>query len=548
MSNISVPSADNSLQRSALNISVGDTKSIVLALQALQSKIRQLEKDRDYHHEQYENAIRSHESFKSMMEAKIEQERVAHQKREQELSELLRKALEEKTKMSSASHGNREALVHLREDLESMIATEKKYAEEREEKLLLEIQELHRIIKQEKLEHAAVLLKLEEIQKDRGAIIGSSARQGNWPIREERKNSSTPVGQVGQGQRYHHRSNDANQKDFPVSKDRKRVSTKNRVHSRQDRHFSSSRHRHNSHHYHHHSHQDDSYHLHTIGQCRCCYSPRIIGASAPPQVPYQFSYTHTYQDPTCNSMLRDVRNVSGFSPCTHALPDDSLIPETSASVPHASSDAIRPAALHPTPMIVISEGAGDVNRGSVQTVPTRSASQKNRSTPLASARSQNLVSDKVHNHRSSSPSDHPPQRSSDNEGDLREKRHPPLASTTPYAEGSPSASMSSPREKALEEEVNLLQRQLQAFLSSPALPQMPVSEMKAYFNRSSSLLERKQEQLSLLQSSTRDRVPSATSTMHNRINDPNDVISARTRQTLMNEMRAIAANALERSS
>lgn len=279
-------SPENSLQRtSALNISVGDTKSIVLALQALQSKIRQLEKDRDFHHDQYEQAVSSHEAFKRFMETQLEEERTAHRKRENELLALLRQAAEEKNQISS-SFGNRDSLAQLRKELETMVEAERKCAARREEQLLNEIKELHQSIKLEKLEHAAVLLKLEKLQTEHERV-----KQQRFMMPEKRN-----------VQQYTPRDH---------SQRRAQSTSRNRARSTQGRSRSRSK--------------DSRLRKANRGQttssscptpshtcCRCA-----CGREKENSQSFQALYTHSYCDPTCCSMLRDVRNVDGVSPCTH---------------------------------------------------------------------------------------------------------------------------------------------------------------------------------------------------------------------------------------
>ncbi|KPI88267.1 hypothetical protein ABL78_2629 [Leptomonas seymouri] len=172
--NQSAESTTSSLQRSGLSITVGDTKSIVLALQALQGKIRSLEQDRDYHQDQYEVSLQAHERYKLDMERQMEQERAAHRKREADLLELLRKAREERAELEAALNGNKEDLGGFRKELEEMIASEKELALQRESKLNKEVTKLRDDIKEEQTRRAALLVTIDKLKAEREAALSTN--------------------------------------------------------------------------------------------------------------------------------------------------------------------------------------------------------------------------------------------------------------------------------------------------------------------------------------------------------------------------------------
>lgn len=248
--------------RSGLNISVGDTKSIVLALQALQSKIRTLEQDRDYHHDQYDRALQTHEAYKLNVEQQAENERVAHHRREQELLDLLRQARTEKERLESAIGGSRNDLGAFRAELESMIASEKQVAEQRQAKLQSEIARLRQEVTDERARHAALTLAIEKLRAEKEATHRTN---------EELRSAMQEVVGMQQARR-------TALADKHISG--RRGATRSSGPSRQS-----------------------------------CRGGRTLRCSS----------RGSYRDPTCNSRLRDVHNVSGDVGC-YCNPADSTCP------------------------------------------------------------------------------------------------------------------------------------------------------------------------------------------------------------------------------
>lgn len=514
-------SPESSLQRSAaLNISVGDTKSIVLALQSLQSKIRQLEKDRDYHHDQYERAIQSHEHFKTILESKMEEERSVHRIREKELSELLRKALEEKTHLTEFGSGSRAALAQLREELEVMIESERKSAKEREQKLLLEIEELRKLVKQEKSAHIATLLQLQELKnpeplqtavRQRNAsreraeqqhssrrstshdnppvssssgtarqvscgsssTVKTSSSKGQKRSEKHRRRIGTPQ-QPCSSKPHHRRGSDSSFRISP--NDASRLSRNRKLSSRKHRHHCCG--------------------LEKEGSSSC-----RVGCN-PTSPLFEMEYTNNYLDPTCNSMLRDVRNVSGLSPCLHVSYAD-YFPETTGHVQEALK----------TKMETSLEGNTTVN--------TREAGKSGRKTPTSRSPHRSVLATTSSARRYSSSARQENRRGggfSGRESPSRQKVYPAT-------------------EESLRIEINDLHCRLNEFLSSSSLSKMSMKSMRSHFQRLAIPLAHKEEQLSLLM---------RNSSLHKLSRSAMKPQRNESRQALMNEMRAIASNALGR--
>ncbi|EPY43001.1 hypothetical protein AGDE_00922 [Angomonas deanei] len=267
--NRSTESGMSSLQRSGLNISVGDTKSIVLALQALQQKIRALERDRDYHQEQYERSLQANEAYKLEMESQMEQERAAYRKREEALRAQLQRTLDEKRHLETST--DNDDLMQFRSELETMIAEEKRHAQQREGKLADEIERLRAEVEQERRTHRQLLESSQKIRAEREEACRTNEQLrhalNELISREEQLRASPP-------------------RHIKSTTKGNRPATKRSHSSVRDRDRSARR--------------------------------------------------PSYRDPTVNSILRDIRNVSAESPCTHDEASFSTTP-----VPRRSSPASR---------------------------------------------------------------------------------------------------------------------------------------------------------------------------------------------------------------
>ncbi|KAG5463983.1 hypothetical protein LSCM1_00159 [Leishmania martiniquensis] len=291
-----VESGASSLQRSGLSITVGDTKSIVLALQALQSKIRSLEQDRDFHQDQYEVALQAHERYKLDMERQMEQERAAHRKREAELLELLRKARQERAQLEDTLSSNKHDLGGFRRELEKMIASEKELASQREAKIGAEVAKLRAEIKEEQMHRAALLVTVDKLKVEREAALSANEqlrvamddlltryeklqRHRLAPQAALRRFSSSGVVSATQS------------RAVPASSGCLRRSVSNRIRS-------------------------PGYTLPREVQ-RHALPART--STAPPAL------HHNYEDPTCNSILRDVRVTPDEAPpCAYPSVNSSM--------------------------------------------------------------------------------------------------------------------------------------------------------------------------------------------------------------------------------
>ncbi|ORC93025.1 uncharacterized protein TM35_000023510 [Trypanosoma theileri] len=169
--NHSMESTSSSLQRSGLGMSVGDTKSIVLALQALQEKIRRLEQDRNHHQDQYEKALRAHEVYKQDVEHQLEQERANHRQREKELQEMVQRAIAEKTRLQTTLEESRKDLGTFRTELEEMLAKECETAQKRENALATEVEKLRQELQEEQKRRRTLLTSIEELRVEKEAAL-----------------------------------------------------------------------------------------------------------------------------------------------------------------------------------------------------------------------------------------------------------------------------------------------------------------------------------------------------------------------------------------
>lgn len=269
--NQSTESATSSVLRSGLNISVGDTKSIVLALQALQQKIRSLEQDRNYHQEQYDRAIQAHEAYKLDMQRQVEKERADHRQREQELMELLRKAREEKVKLEAAVNGSHNELNTFHAELEKLIETEKEQSQQREGRLRGEMARLRQEINEERAKYTALMTSVEQLRGEREAALNTNEelRAAIGDMEQLRKQTAASTGASSIQRQQRRTGRRGVSASGPASRGRRALNgTVSPVKSS----FSHSRLR------------DDMGH-------------------------------RTYRDPTCNSRLRDVRTAEGEVSC-----------------------------------------------------------------------------------------------------------------------------------------------------------------------------------------------------------------------------------------
>ncbi|KAG5490027.1 hypothetical protein JKF63_00146 [Porcisia hertigi] len=287
----------SSLQRSGLSITVGDTKSIVLALQALQTKIRSLEQDRDFHQDQYEVALQAHDRYKMDMERQMEHERAAHRKRETDLLELLRKAREERSQLENALNNKKEDIGGFRHELEQMIASEKELSSQRESKINAEVTKLRADIKEEQTRRAALLVTVDKLKEEREAAVRTNEQL--------RVAMDDLLDRYEQLQR-HRLVPQAAPRQYPKS------DVKGALHARAapasaayPRRTASSR----------------------IRPSRCA-SPRVAQGHAllDRQRRAPSALHHNYEDPTCNSILRDVRVVPETAPpCSYPSVSSSML-------------------------------------------------------------------------------------------------------------------------------------------------------------------------------------------------------------------------------
>lgn len=169
-------SMNTSLQRSGLAMSVGDTKSIVLALQSLQEKIRKLEHDRNFHQEQCEKSQRAHEAFKLEIESQLDGERRQHRHREQELHDLLASANAERSRLQATLEESKKDLGTFRNELEVLLDVERKQAKEREDQLSQELEELKEERENERRKLEKLQQTIEQLRSEREIVQQTNQR------------------------------------------------------------------------------------------------------------------------------------------------------------------------------------------------------------------------------------------------------------------------------------------------------------------------------------------------------------------------------------
>ena len=177
--NQSTDSIASSVQRSGLSISVGDTKSIVLALQSLQEKIRKLEYDRNFHQEQCEQAHTAHEAYKREVEAQLDRERGEHRRREDELRDLISRANTERSRLQMTLEESRGDLGAFRQELDALLDKERVQAGERETKLRQDLELYKSDILSEKSKHEKMAAIFDQMKSERDIILGTNRRLEN---------------------------------------------------------------------------------------------------------------------------------------------------------------------------------------------------------------------------------------------------------------------------------------------------------------------------------------------------------------------------------
>jgi chromosome segregation ATPase len=164
-------------------MTVGDTKSIVLALQALQEKIRKLETDRNFHQEQCEKSHKAHESYKLEVESQLDSERSQHRSREQELQDLLARANAERHRLQSTLEESKSDVAHFRVELEQLLESERGQAQSREDQLRSELEQLRSDIHEERRQNEQLLTSMDQLKTEK-EIIATTNRRLESTVRE----------------------------------------------------------------------------------------------------------------------------------------------------------------------------------------------------------------------------------------------------------------------------------------------------------------------------------------------------------------------------
>ncbi|EAN89867.1 hypothetical protein C3747_60g96 [Trypanosoma cruzi] len=301
--NQSIESNTSSLQRSGLSMSVGDTKSIVLALQALQDKIRRLEQDRNHHQDQYERALQAHEAYKQDMEHQLERERTHHRQREKDLQEMVQRATTEKTKLQNTLEESRKDLGTFRTELEEMLIKECDAAQKRENALASEVDKLRQELEEQQKRYRALLSSIEELRAEKEAALDTNhhleqAIQELMRIQSGRGVNRTLL-----------RSGDTSRL---TAEGGKRRSRRGRTHSSAAVNLAN-----------------------RTGYSRRISEPHQMD-SRPTSIVRSSSARHTYRDPTYSSIQRDVRKENGTQ-----VVDNSFAGEVARPVSYATESAAR---------------------------------------------------------------------------------------------------------------------------------------------------------------------------------------------------------------
>lgn len=153
-----------------------DTKSVVLALQGLQEKIRRLEEDRNFHREECEKAHIAHEAYKREVEDQLERERTEHRRRESELQRMISEAKQERTEMSRSMEDSRLELRKFREQLDGIMDHERSTHEEREGGLRRELDECQRAIREESSKISELKHTIANLRSEREVVLSTNKR------------------------------------------------------------------------------------------------------------------------------------------------------------------------------------------------------------------------------------------------------------------------------------------------------------------------------------------------------------------------------------
>eukprot|EP00758_Cryptobia_borreli_P004983 Tbor_TRINITY_DN4689_c0_g2::TRINITY_DN4689_c0_g2_i1::g.14968::m.14968 len=153
-----------------------DTKSIVLALQALQEKIRKLEEDRDFHRQECERAHIAHEAYKREVEDQLERERIEHRRREDELYNLIAKASAENSAMADSVEQSQMELSTFRDQLDSILEKERASFNERERELKQELEQHRSCYLEERSLHERLDQSLAQHEAEKKVLLSTNKR------------------------------------------------------------------------------------------------------------------------------------------------------------------------------------------------------------------------------------------------------------------------------------------------------------------------------------------------------------------------------------
>jgi hypothetical protein len=155
---------------------LGDTRSIVLALQSLQEKIRRLESDRNFHQEECDRARHAHELYKREVERQLDNERSEFRRREAELQELISRAQHERSKLQSSLDDSRSDIGTFRQELQTLLDRERRDARERETRLVEELTQIRSDLSQEKHRLAIVQQEMAQAKAEKDVLDANTKR------------------------------------------------------------------------------------------------------------------------------------------------------------------------------------------------------------------------------------------------------------------------------------------------------------------------------------------------------------------------------------
>lgn len=155
---------------------MGDTQTVIQALQSLQEKVRLLEEERNFHRRQCQDAHDKHESFKQSVEVQLRQERADHRRREEELQHIVDAMAADKKVLEDASVQNRSQMQRFRDELSLVMARERDTADIRERDLRNEVEVLRAETIDLRSYHEKLSQTIGQLKGERELILATNRR------------------------------------------------------------------------------------------------------------------------------------------------------------------------------------------------------------------------------------------------------------------------------------------------------------------------------------------------------------------------------------